>query len=142
MVHNDHTNRLFWRVDNQTLIGRFYLMHMIAIRPELRDFIIGSSCDYSFIPEMCPSNNVEIVADSDDYLVIELQPQKSRSRNCSNQALRSPASLPAALSEWTTARHRENSATTVVFHADEIPASIGDAVAEADRFMADVECED
>jgi hypothetical protein len=50
LVHNEHTNRLFWRVDNQTLIGRFYLMHMIAIRPELRDFVIGSACDYSFIP--------------------------------------------------------------------------------------------
>lgn len=24
LLHNDHTNRLFWRVDNQTLIGRFF----------------------------------------------------------------------------------------------------------------------
>jgi hypothetical protein len=137
IVHNDHTNRLFWRVDNQTLLGRFYLMHMIAIRPELRDFVIGSSCDYSFIPEMCPSNNVEIITDSDDYLVIELQP-----RNHESKSLRSgpqkTGKLASALSEWTTARHRENSATTVVFHADKIPASIDDAVTEADRFVAQV----
>ena len=73
LIHNEHTNRLFWRVDNQTLIGRFYLMHMIAIRPELHNFEIGSSCDYSFIPEMCPGNNVEIITDSDDYLVVELR---------------------------------------------------------------------
>ncbi len=52
--HNAHTNRLFWRVDESTLIGRFYLMHPIAIRPEVAEFIIGSSFDYSFIPEMCP----------------------------------------------------------------------------------------
>ena len=35
LVHNLHANRLFWRVDENTLIGRFYLMHMICIRPEV-----------------------------------------------------------------------------------------------------------
>src|SRR5216683_1279831 len=123
MVHNDHTNRLFWRVDNQTLIGRFYLMHMIAIRPELREFVIGSSCDYSFIPEMCPSNNVEILTDSDNYLVIELQPRNHESRWIKPGA-QTTRQLARSLGEWTTARHRENSATTVVFHADEIPDSL------------------
>ncbi|MGB7007613.1 MAG: hypothetical protein WBE05_24785, partial [Pseudolabrys sp.] len=54
-IHNEHANRLFWRVDENTLIGRPYLMHMVAIRPEVTDFIIGSSSDYSFIPELCPS---------------------------------------------------------------------------------------
>jgi len=34
--------------------------------------------------------------------------------------------------------HRENSAATVVFHAEEIPASIDNAVVEADRFVAEV----
>jgi hypothetical protein len=137
MVHNKHTNRLFWRVDNQTLIGRFYLMHMIAIRPELRDFMVGSSCDYSFIPEMCPSNNVEIVADSDDYLVIELQP-RNHEKKFLQSGPQEPGELARTLSEWTTARHRENSATTVVFHAEEVPASIDRAVVEADRFVAEV----
>jgi len=45
-------------VDTETLIGRFYLLHMICIRPEVTDFVIGSSCDYSFVPEMCPSANI------------------------------------------------------------------------------------
>src|SRR5262249_36783370 len=39
LSHNAHTNRLFWRVDDSTLIGRFYLMHMIGIRPEVTDFV-------------------------------------------------------------------------------------------------------
>jgi hypothetical protein len=54
-THNAHTNRLFWRVDARTLIGRFYLMHMIAVRPEVIDFRVGASWDYSFVPETCPS---------------------------------------------------------------------------------------
>src|SRR5215208_3425020 len=47
LSHNAHTNRLFWRVDDSTLIGRFYLMHVLAVRPEAADFIIGASFDYS-----------------------------------------------------------------------------------------------
>ena len=73
LCHSAHSNRLFWRVDDNTLIGRFYLMHMICIRPEITDFVVGSSCDYSFIPEMCPSGKVYVMADSDDYLVVEMQ---------------------------------------------------------------------
>src|SRR5208282_897732 len=69
--HNSHTNRPFWRVDSGTMLGRFYLMHMLCVRPEIDDFVIGASCDYSFVPEMCPSGNVEALTDSDDYLVIE-----------------------------------------------------------------------
>jgi hypothetical protein len=134
ITHNDHTNRLFWRVDNQTLIGRFYLMHMIAIRPETRDFIIGSSCDYSFIPEMCPSDNVEIITDSDSYLVIELQPRKHESHFL-KAGPQSTAKLARTLSEWTTARHRANSKATVVFHAGEIPQKISEAITEADEFL-------
>ena len=63
IYHSAHSNRLFWRVDENTLIGRFYLMHMIAIRPEVADFQVGSSCDYSFVPEMCPSGKVHVVTD-------------------------------------------------------------------------------
>ncbi|HEX4507882.1 MAG TPA: hypothetical protein VH722_19300, partial [Alphaproteobacteria bacterium] len=51
-------NRLFWRVDQQTLLGRFHLAHMIGIRPEVTDFAVGASADYSFIPELCPSGAV------------------------------------------------------------------------------------
>ena len=32
LCHSVHSNRLFWRVDDNTLIGRFYLMHMICIQ--------------------------------------------------------------------------------------------------------------
>ena len=73
--HNTDSNRLFWRIDGNTLLGRFYLMHMLCVRPEVTDFVIGSSCDYSFIPEMCPSGNIDTITDSDEYLVIEMQPR-------------------------------------------------------------------
>jgi hypothetical protein len=138
LFHNEHTNRLFWRVDDSTLIGRFYLMHVVCIRPEVTEFVVGSSFDYSFVPELCPSNNVAIIADSDDYFVLELQ-----TRNHEASQLRPgphvPATLAVSLAEWTTARHRENAESTVVFHTKDIPdAILSKVTAEADAFMAKV----
>jgi hypothetical protein len=135
LSHTAHTNRLFWRVDQDTLIGRFYLMHMICIRPEVADFVIGSSCDYSFIPEMCPSGSIEALTDSDEYLVVEMQP-----RDHEKAFLRigpfDPDALAESLSEWTTARHRENAGWTLVFHAKDLPGRLHAVRAEADRFVA------
>jgi hypothetical protein len=135
--HNDHTNRLFWRVDNLTLIGRFYLMHMICIKPERTNFFIGSSCDYSFIPEMCPSDNVEIIDDSDEYLVIEMQPRAHESAMLRARP-QTAVGLARTLSKWTTARHRKNAETTVVFHAGELPRQLRAATEEANRFVQSV----
>ena len=57
------------------MVGRFFLMHMIAIRPETSDFIIAAPSDYSLVPELCPSGKVVRMTDSDDYFVVECQPR-------------------------------------------------------------------
>jgi hypothetical protein len=135
--HNSHSNRLFWRVDANTLIGRFYLMHMLCIRPEVVDFVIGASCDYSFIPEMCPSGNVTVITDSDDFLVIETQPRHHEA-SFLRPGPAEPKQLAGGLSEWTTALHRDNSRHTLVFHAADLPSSLIAMEAGADAFIAQV----
>jgi len=135
LSHTSHTNRLFWRVDEDTVIGRFYLMHMIAIRPDTSNFVIGASCDYSFIPEMCRSKAVDVLTDSDEYLVVEMQPC-DHERKFLRMGPFDPAALARTLSEWTTARHRENVRATLVFHAGDLPAALPEVVVESDRFIA------
>jgi hypothetical protein len=135
--HNTDSNRLFWRIDGNTLLGRFYLMHMLCVRPEVTDFVIGSSCDYSFIPEMCPSGNIDTVTDSDEYLVIEMQPRIHESKFLRPGPI-VPRQLAKSLSEWTTSVHRENARHSLLFHADELPAEIKDRIGEADAFIANL----
>ena len=134
LSHNNHTNRLFWRVDGNSLIGRFYLMHMICIRPETADFTIGSACDYSFVPEMCPSGNVEVVTDSDEYLVIEMQPRAHEAKFLRPGPLKL-GSLAGTMSEWTTQRHRQNASYSVVFHATDASAEVSRTIVEADSYV-------
>jgi hypothetical protein len=135
--HNSHTNRLFWRVDGKTILGRFYLMHMLCVRPEVTDFIIGASCDYSFVPEMCPSGNVEAMTDSDEYLVIEMQPRNHEAEFLLPGPLQAHV-LAKSLGEWTTRTHRDNARFSVVFHAADLPLTLERDVAAADSFVAEV----
>ena len=136
IIRNIYPNRLFWRADGCTLIGRFFLMHMICIRPQIMDFTIGASCDYSFVTEMCPGGNVEIITDSDNYLVIEMQPHSHESNFVRPGPHKSERGLVRSLSEWTTEQHRRNAQTTVVFHTDELPDNLPAIIAEADKFIA------
>jgi hypothetical protein len=135
LCHNTHANRLLWRVDPDTLIGRFYLLHMICIRPEIADFVVGSSCDYSFVPEMCPSGSIEVMTDSDEYLVVEVQPTYHEA-NFLRLGPMPLESLARGLSEWTTARHRANAEHTLIFHAGPLPARLPDALGNLDDFIA------
>jgi hypothetical protein len=135
--HNTDSNRLFWRVNGNTMMGRFYLMHMLCVRPEVTDFIIGASCDYSFIPEMCPSDNVDAITDSDEYLVIEMQPRTHEAKFLRPGPIE-VAPLAKSLSEWTTVVHRTNANHSLFFHAEELPPEINHSIDEADTFVAEV----
>lgn len=136
-LHLRYGNRLFWRIDENTVIGRFYLIHMICIRPEVIDFELGSSCDYSFIQEMCPSGRVDYMTDSDEYLVIEMQPQLHEASGL-YMGERSIRGLAVNLSEWTTAQHRKNAQKTLVFHSADLPPNFEAMKREADAYIARV----
>jgi hypothetical protein len=138
IASNSHPNRLFWRVNENTLLGRFYLIHVVAIRPQVSgEFEVGSSYDYSFVPELCPQGNVHIIDDSDDYLVVEMQP-RSHEMYMLQPARITPSALALALRKWTTAQHRENAKTTICFHSDDIPPGFQEARKEADAFIRSV----
>lgn len=121
-IHNYNANRFFCRLDSHLLAGRFFLLHMLCIKPETMDYKIGASCDYSFIPEMCPSGNVAIINDSDDYLVIEAQP-KGHETSMVNWGGYESHKLISTLANWTTKQHRENARHTIYFHARDITES-------------------
>jgi methyltransferase family protein len=111
-------------------------MHMLCVRPETTDFVIGSSCDYSFVPEMCPSGNVEPIIDSDEFLVIKMQP-RGHEIGFAKVGPLTPKILAKSLSEWTTQVQRDNARHSLIFHAGDLP-ELGPSLAQANAFVADV----
>jgi hypothetical protein len=111
---------------------------MLCIRPEIDTFDVGSSCDYSFIPEMCPSGRVVALDDSDGYCVIEMQPRLHEEGFIVPGAL-TPRRLASYLSDWATSEHRRNAHTAVVFHTGDVPDEVRAVVAASGDYVRRVE---
>lgn len=135
---NPEANRLFWRVDEHCMVGRFFLMHMIAIRPERSDFIISAPSDYSLIPELCPSGQIIRMTDSDQYFVVECQPQGDVRQSLALGRI-TPRSFAGALADWATATHWDNARHALIFHAGASPRGLARAIAASDAFVSDLD---
>lgn len=135
LCRNDDCNQVFWRAGPDTLIGRFFLLHPICVRPERSDFVVGGFVDYSFVPEMSTPERIATITDSDDYLVVELQAADHEAGTIRFGSL-TVRDLGEHLSEWTTAHHRRNADATIVYHADELPSDLPRIVSRSDTFIA------
>src|SRR5262249_52491367 len=133
--HMINPNQFFWQVDDQTVIGRHFLVFMLCLKPERLISKINSYCDYGFIPEMCPSGDMVVLHDSDDIFMLELAAlDQENPLMCVGRQL-TVKELAGTLSQWTTREHRELAQHTLLFHAGDLPSSLQDAVSEADRFV-------
>ena len=130
LCHNSNANRFFWRVGSETLVGRFFLRHMLAVRPERRVEKVGASCDYSFIPEFCPSGHVHHITDSDEFALLELQPLLHERLLVEYGPWDMPK-LTTVLNDWTTKEHRENASVATIYHVNDIPAAAAPIINES-----------
>jgi hypothetical protein len=137
--HDGRANRVFWPAGSDALVGRFYLLHPIAIRPETLDVRIAAPCDYSFVPEFCPAGRIDTITDSDEYMVAELQGAAALDLLPGTLG---PAGLAASLAAWVTARHRRNAALPICYHATglhEIKNKVTEVMAASAQFVAETE---
>jgi hypothetical protein len=132
--HSTHPNQFFWQVDAQTLLGRYYLIFMLCLKPERIIETINCFCDYAFIPEMCPSGDEAVMGDSDDFFMLELQ-KHDQELQLLRLDRQPEAEIARSLQVWTTAEHRRAASYDVVFHGGEVPAGIEAAKAEARAFV-------
>lgn len=123
-------NQLYWRIDDQTLLCRSYLIFMLAIRPEIPLGPVNSYCDYGFVPEMVPSGKIHVIGDSDDFFMLELQPAEQEEEYLTYGSI-APAELARQLSTWTTAEHRRFAQCDTIFHAGDLPPVLDDFRAQA-----------
>jgi hypothetical protein len=123
-------NQLYWQVDENTLLARHYLIFMLAIRPERPMPPINSYCDYGFVPELVPSGQFEILDDSDDFFMLELQ-SATQEQNMLRGGGSTPEDVAAELSIWTTKEHRAFAEYPVVFRAGD---PVGEEAAARSEF--------
>jgi hypothetical protein len=132
-------NQFLWKVDDDTMVGRFYLLFMLCVKPEVPlDEVIGF-CDYALVPQLVPSGNVKIFTDSDDVFLLELQHRDHEGGEYYVAERPGTEFLAERLSEWTTPLHRQYAATDLVFHAGKLPNNLRQVTAEARTFIDEID---
>ncbi|MCK9918518.1 hypothetical protein MXD81_56290 [Microbacteriaceae bacterium K1510] len=128
-------NQIYWQADSTTLLARYYLIFMLAIKPERPLPPINSYCDYGFVPELVPSGRLSILDDSDGFFMLELQPsvQESEFLHCGRS---NPREIAERLAMWTTREHRRFAEVDVVFHSKALPPDFDQRRQEAAKYIS------
>lgn len=134
LCHTVHPNQFFWQVDPHTLLGRYYLIFMLCLKPQREVGVVNSFCDYGFIPELCPQAGEIVLGDSDDFFMLELQ-HRSQEMYYLRFGPQKKSQAAASLAEWTTREHRRAAQHDIVFHEKDVPPALGPAKAQATEFI-------
>jgi hypothetical protein len=128
-------NQIYWQVDKKTLLGRYHLIFMLAIKPEVPIGVVNSYCDYGFVSELVPSGNFSIIDDSDAFFMLEVQSaaQEKSFLRCGRKPL---DRIADELSTWTTREHRRFAEIDVVFRSGDLPERLPLIREEATRFVS------
>lgn len=132
--HDPRPNRLFWRVGPNVMLGRYYLLHMFAISPEVKEFSISAPSDYAFVPALCPSGTLATIEDSRRFALVEMRLDNDLGpvRFGPPEAER----LSGSIGEWASEHHRANLRNHFRFCWGEIDeVAVDEARARSDRFV-------
>lgn len=132
-----HPNQLFWQVDPNTVLGRYFLVFMLCLKPQRVMREVTCFCDYSFIPELCPFGDEVAMGDSDEFFMLELQ-GKTQETFMLRQGQLSYRRIAESLQEWTTAAHRRAASHNIVFHSQDIPPRLPELGHEADKTIDEI----
>jgi hypothetical protein len=130
-------DHFYWCVDEQTLLARQMPIALVCMRPERVLTDIHTFWDYGVVSEFCPTARHCVLADSDDYLMIEL---RDESTFAELMGLGWPTidEIAKDLSSFTTKDQRDHLAHELVWHASDLPPAIATARQEFGDLIDDV----
>ena len=135
---NSHWNQVYWQVDSQTILARYFLTTLFCLRPTNFSESIDSFIDYNMIGTFCPAGKVTAIDNSDDFFLLEMQ---NFQQELYFLKMGTPNSRCVAdsVSAWTTAWHRRQSHYETVIHGDDLPTNLEEERRRFHNFMAEVE---
>lgn len=137
-LRTSHPNQMFWQVDAETIIGHYFLVFMLSIKPRRIIGAVSSYCDYSFIHDLCPSAKQVIMGDSDEFFMLELQELTKEATLLNCGAPMDAKQTALALSKWAIEEHLSGARLGVVFHSADIPPEAATVQRAARKFTQDV----
>jgi hypothetical protein len=131
-------NKLFWKVGEDALLGRFFQIFMLCIKPTRARGSIDGYCDYCFAPAYCPGEPIAVVGDSDEMFILELQPRDTE-LDFVRLGPRDFGAWVRNIEEWRTPEHQLTAACPVLFHAGDRPAETDRVITESAKLIEEID---
>ena len=121
--HFKYSDQFYWEVNPDTLIGHQMPIALVAMRPEVELQEISTFWDWGVTYDFCPSRNLTVLGDSDEFLMLELRSHDTHKE----LILIGPADLveqSASMSGYITNYQVDNSKYQLTLHSCELPIDI------------------
>jgi hypothetical protein len=133
-------NQFYWKATDDIVLGRYFLLFMLHIRPERVWDDINSFCDYAFVPEMVPTGEVVYECNSDNICIVEPQSSGKEAKHILFESC-DLTTTARSIDYWATQEHVAASHHLVVFNGEnraKAASEIAGGAARLDDFMTQI----
>jgi hypothetical protein len=145
LIETSYYHLIYWRINESCLAARYFLLMPLCFQVCRHFETVTSPVDYGFLEQLCPGGRYTVLADSDEFLMVELQHQHSEAyllapaqkfSSCAEAIDHKISQAIKNAAEWTTFEHRRAIANTLLFHSQDLPVDIQSKLLEFDAYMA------
>lgn len=138
MYRIEHVDQFYYVHDRDTLLGRQIPIAVVAFRPERVPLEPVAFWDYGILTEICPTAELCVLGDSDDFLMLELRTQGGMG-DWLKLGWLDKDEIARQLSQWSTHDQRRCARYTLTLHRADLPKDIDAGVKALHSYYADVE---
>lgn len=136
-MHIRYMDQFYWLVDDNTLLGHQMPIAIVGLRPERPVAEPNSFWDHGFIRELCPTAEVTVLGDSDDFLMLELRDSEV-AQDQIEVGWPKPREIGERMIVWVTPYQRDFARYPLTLHASELPPGVPAARRELESFIDQV----
>ncbi|MBV8119669.1 MAG: hypothetical protein JO081_07005, partial [Alphaproteobacteria bacterium] len=136
-IHFEYMDQAYWQVDEDTIIGHQMPICMVAMRPETVLAEINTFWDWGITYEFCPSRELTVLGDSDEFLILELR-NEAKHRDLVRLGPATPNAAAARMSGYLTQYQLDNARFPLTLHAGALPPGIDTGRTELRAFFDEV----
>jgi O-methyltransferase len=124
--HMRYMDQFYWAVDDDTLIAFQMPVAIVGLRPERHLAEPNSYWDYGLIREYCPTAEICVLGDSDQFAMLELR-NKSVAEEQVVPGPAHPHEIAKLMITWVTPYQWDFLKFPLTLHARDLPANIAEA---------------
>ncbi len=133
-LHLLQADQFYWHVDDNTLIGHQMPIAIVGMRPQRYLPEPNSYWDHGLMLELCPTAEVKVLGDSDEFLMLELR-GGTVAKDQIVAGRPDPRELAERMITWVTPYQASFALKPITLHAADLPPSIEAARTQLDDFV-------